>query len=51
MTLTERERLAVRDHKCPKCQAQAGFRCLRAAMRVVHLTHPHTERVVQVPQD
>jgi hypothetical protein len=49
VTVTERERAAVRDHKCPRCHSQAGFKCIRAAMRVINLTHPHQERINLVP--
>jgi hypothetical protein len=51
VTERERELAAVLHHRCPKCKSQAGFRCIRAAMRVINLTHPHQERIDLVPAE
>jgi hypothetical protein len=52
MTVAERERAAVRDHRCPRCHSQPGFRCRlangRSLVKVQYLKHPHKQRVALV---
>jgi hypothetical protein len=55
ISLTARERRAVSRHSCPKCGAQRGFRCRQVGtsgrVKLVHLGHPHKERVELVEED
>lgn len=48
-----REKRAVNEHPCPKCHAQAGFRCIRnnASVRIQRASHPHAERIALLDRD
>jgi hypothetical protein len=51
MTKAERE-LAARKHRCPKCNAQPYFSCVRyKGIRPISLKSPHPERIKLVPED
>jgi len=51
MTRNEAKQEAVRDHRCPHCHAQPGFRCRQTALvRVKFLKSPHIERMKEVPE-
>jgi hypothetical protein len=49
MTRARREELAVARHKCPRCRAQAGFRCFSTLVKSLRpLARPHPERTALV---
>jgi hypothetical protein len=51
MTKAEREQ-AARKHRCPNCNAQPYFSCVRyKGIRPVSLKHPHAERTELVKED
>lgn len=51
MPLKERELAAMR-YKCPTCQAQTQFRCLKdGRYKKIRLSHPHPERVALVEEN
>jgi hypothetical protein len=51
VTKSEREQ-AARKYRCPKCNAQPHFNCVRyKGIKPVSLAHPHSERTELVEEN
>jgi hypothetical protein len=55
VNIAQQDRIAQRDHECPRCEAEPGKRCWewsrRFPGRKVLLAWPHAERSELVPAD